>query len=112
MPGVTTDIILVFAVLAATVFLFVSEWLRVDVVALLALLALAWLGLVDPREALSGFSSNAVMSIIGVMILGYGIDRTGVMTKLTRPLLRVAGASEPRLIGLVMGAVGSISAVM
>ena len=112
MPGVTTDIILVFAVLAATIFLFVSEWLRVDVVALLALLALAWLGLVDPREALSGFSSNAVMSIIGVMILGYGVDRTGVMTKLTRPLLRVAGASEPRLIGLVMGAVGSISAVM
>lgn len=108
----TTDILLVFLVLAATVFLFVSEWLRVDVVALLALLALAWLGLVEPREALAGFSSNAVMSIIGVMILGYGVDRTGIMAKVTRSLLRVAGPKESRLVGLVMAAVGAMSAVM
>lgn len=108
----TTEILLVFLVLAGTVFLFVSEWLRVDVVALLALLALAWLGLVEPREALAGFSSNAVMSIIGVMILGYGVDRTGIMAKLTLPLLRVAGAKESRLVGWVMLAVGAISGVM
>ncbi len=108
----TTDMFLVLVVLAATAFLFVSEWLRVDVVALLALLTLTWLGLVEPKEALAGFSSNAVISIIGVMILGYGVDRTGVMAKLTRPLLRVAGVKESRLVGLVMVAVGSISGVM
>ncbi len=71
----STEIILTFAVLGITILLFVSEWLRVDVVALLVMLALSWLGLVEPGEALAGFSSNAVVSIVGVMILGRGVAR-------------------------------------
>jgi di/tricarboxylate transporter len=93
----STEIILTFVVLGVTIFLFVSEWLRVDVVAL---------------EALAGLSSNAVFSIIGVMILGYGVDRSGIMAKLTRPILRVSGSSERRLVSLVSAAVGAISAFM
>jgi di/tricarboxylate transporter len=108
----TYEIALVFAVLAVTIFLFVSEWLRVDVVALLVMLALPWLGLVQPGEALAGLSSNAVVSIIGVMILGHGVDRSGIMTRVTRLILQVAGSSEKRLLGLVCGAVGAISAFM
>ncbi len=108
----TVEIALVFAVLGATVALFVAEWVRVDVVAMLAMLALAWLGLVEPDQALAGFASNAVISIIAVMILGHGVDRTGVMNRLARPLVRLAGSSEPRLVGLVMGAVGLLSAFM
>ena len=108
----STEIILTFAVLGITIFLFVSEWLRVDVVALCVMLALPWLGLVEPHEALAGLSSNAVFSIIGVMILGYGVDRSGIMAKVTRPILRVAGSSERRLVSLVSAAVGAISAFM
>ena len=108
----STEIILTFAVLGITIFLFVSEWLRVDVVALCVMLTLPWLGLVEPHEALAGLSSNAVFAIIGVMILGYGIDRSGIMAKVTRPIVRVAGSSESRLVGLVSGAVGVISAFM
>jgi di/tricarboxylate transporter len=108
----TLDIALVLAVLAVTVLLFVTEVVRVDVVALLVMVALPWLGLVTATEALAGLSSNAVVSIIGVMILGYGVDRTGVMQRVTQPLLRVAGAREGRLVVLVMGAVGAISAFM
>ena len=107
-----TDIILTFAVLGITILLFVKEWLRVDVVALCVMLALAWLGLVEPHEALAGLSSNAVFSIIGVMILGCGVDRSGIMAKVTRPILRVAGSSERRLVSLVSAAVGAISAFM
>jgi Na+/H+ antiporter NhaD/arsenite permease-like protein len=108
----STEIILTFAVLGITIFLFVSEWLRVDVVALCVMLALPWLGLIEPHEALAGLSSNAVVSIIGVMILGYGIARSGIMAKVTRPILRVSGSSERRLVGLVSVAVGIISAFM
>jgi di/tricarboxylate transporter len=108
----STEIILTFAVLGITIFLFVSEKLRVDVVALCVMLALPWLGLVEPREALAGLSSNAVFSIIGVMILGYGVDRSGIMAKVTRPILRIAGSSERRLVSLVSAAVGGISAFM
>jgi di/tricarboxylate transporter len=108
----TTEIILTFAVLGITIFLFVSEWLRVDVVALCVMLALPWLGLVEAHEALAGLSSNAVFSIIAVMILGHGVDRSGIMAKVTRPILRVAGSSERRLVGLVSAAVGGLSAFM
>lgn len=108
----TTEIILTFVVLGVTILLFVKEWLRVDVVALCVMLALPWFGLVEPREALAGLSSNAVFSIIGVMILGYGVDRSGIMAKVTRPILRVAGSSERRLVSLVSAAVGAISAFM
>ncbi len=108
----TTEIILTFAVLGVTIFLFVSEWLRVDVVALCVMMALPWLGLVEPHEALAGLSSNAVFAIIGVMILGHGMDRSGIMGKVTRPILRLAGSSERRLTSLVSAAVGGISAFM
>jgi di/tricarboxylate transporter len=53
-----------------------------------------------------------VFSIIAVMILGRGVDRSGVMAKVTRPILRIAGASERRLVALVSAAVGGISAFM
>jgi di/tricarboxylate transporter len=108
----STEIILTFAVLGITILLFVKEWLRVDVVALCVMLALPWLGLVEPSEALAGLSSNAVFSIIGVMILGYGVDRSGIMSKVTRPIMRIAGSSESRLVSLVSATVGAISAFM
>jgi di/tricarboxylate transporter len=108
-----TDQMILFAVvLGATVVLFVAEWVRVDVVALLVMVTLPWLGLVTPREALSGLASNAVVSIIAVIILGHGVDRTGVMGRLTRPVIRLAGKSQARLLGLVSITVGVISAFM
>ncbi|MCK4546969.1 MAG: SLC13 family permease [Candidatus Eisenbacteria sp.] len=106
----TVDILLVFLVLAGTIILFVSEWLRVDVIAILIMVTLAWLGLVKPEEAFSGLASNAVVCIIAVMILGYGVDRSGVMNRITRPILRAAGFSERRLTGLVSVAIGFLSA--
>lgn len=112
MSIMTTEIAIVLAVLIGTVILFISEWLRVDVIAICIMLALAWLGLVTPTEAFSGFASNAVISIIAVMILGYGVDRSGVMQRLTKPILRLAGTSQPRLVALVCSAIGLISAFM
>lgn len=108
----TFEIALVLLVLAITVFLFVSEWLRVDVIAIFVMLILAWLKLVTPAQAFSGFASNAVISIIGVMIIGYGIDRSGVMQRLTGPIVKLAGTSQSRLTLVVSAAVGLISAFM
>jgi di/tricarboxylate transporter len=107
-----TEIILVLIVLAFTIVLFVTELLRVDVIAILIMIILPWLGLVTPAEAFSGFASNAVISIIAVMILGYGIDRTGVMNRLSRAIVTFAGTDEKRLLGTVSAVVGFISAFM
>jgi di/tricarboxylate transporter len=108
----TTDIALVLAVLAGTIALFVSERLRVDVIAILIMIALAWLRLVTPAEAFSGLASTAVVSIIGVMIIGYGIDRSGVMNQLIRPIVRVAGTNELKMTGIISTAASLLSGFM
>lgn len=94
----------------ATIVLFVSEKLRVDVVAIIVMIALPWFGLVTPAETFSGLSSNAVISIMAVMILGYGVDKSGLMDRLTKPILTIAGENQKRLIAVIGGAVGILSA--
>lgn len=108
----TPDILTVLLVLAATIVLFVTERLRVDVIAMAVMLSLAWLRVLTPTEAFSGLASNAVVSVAAVMIMGYGIERSGVTLKLTRGILKAAGASERRLVGLVSGVVGLLSGFM
>lgn len=108
----STEIILVLAVLAVTIVLFILDVFRVDLIAILIMISLAWLGLVPAKEAFSGFASNAVISMIAVMILGYGIDRSGAMNHATRFINRMAGSSENRLIAVVATAVGLLSAFM
>jgi di/tricarboxylate transporter len=110
--SVTWEIALVFLFLAATAVLFSLERLRVDVVAILIMLGLAWAKLVTPAEAFSGLSSNAVIAVIGVMIMSFGLDRAGALKSLTRLLTRTAGASEGRLMALVSSVVAALSAFM
>jgi len=109
---VTWEIGLVFFFLAATAVLFSMERLRVDVVAILIMLSLAWSRLVTPSEAFSGLSSNAVIAVIGVMIMSFGLDRAGAMKSLVRLLMRTAGTSESKLLALVCSTVAALSAFM
>ncbi|MBT8506866.1 citrate transporter [Methanomicrobiaceae archaeon CYW5] len=109
---VTPEIFLVLVVLAATVILFVTDKLRVDIISIIIMLTLGWLGLVSPAQTFSGFASNAVISVMAVMILGYGVDRTGVMMRLARTIVRVAGASERKLITVIYSVVGILSGFM
>ncbi len=97
-------------VLAAVVLLLVTDWLRMDLAALLAALALAWTGVLTPAEALSGFSSHAVIAMISLMILGRGVTRSGMMDRFAAVVSRVAGRSRRKLLGLVLAAAGALSA--
>ena len=103
---------LVLAVLAITIALFVFEVVRVDVVALSIMVLLGLLGLVPSDQLFNGFASNAVISIIAVMILGAGLDRTGVMTVVAAFILRIGGKTASRIIPLISGTVGVISSLM
>jgi di/tricarboxylate transporter len=108
----TFQIALVMAILALSVVLFVTEWLRVDVVALLVLAALALTGLVTPAEAISGFSSPAVITVWAVFILSGALSRTGVASLIGRQVLRLAGTGELRLMAVIMITAGVMSAFM
>jgi di/tricarboxylate transporter len=100
------------AVLVLAILLFIFEWVRVDVVGIIMMIILPLLGLVTPTEAISGLSSNAVVSIIAVIIIGAGLDKTGAMNSLARVLLKFAGKSESRIMILISGTVAFISSFM
>jgi di/tricarboxylate transporter len=108
----TQDMMLVLIVLSATIGMFVSELVRVDIAAILVMVAIGLLGLVPAADLFDGFASNAVISIIAVMILGAGLDRTGAMTVVSRWILKVGGNTVSRIVPLVSGTVGLISGVM
>jgi len=115
----TFEMGVVFAMLGFTVFLFVSEIIRIDLAAILVLVLLGifsylpGLGnLADPAEIFNGFSSNAVISIIAVMIVGAGLDRTGLMNKVAALILKRGGTTEPRIVAIVSGTVGVISSFL
>jgi di/tricarboxylate transporter len=109
---VTAEILTVFIVIVVAVVLFVTEKLRVDIVALLMLVTLAVSGLVAPKEALSGFSNPAVITVIFVFILSSGLAQSGIAGMLGRQVLRIASGSEIGLIALIMLTSGVLSAFM
>ena len=112
MEPLTFDMILVMAMIGLAIFLFIVEWVRVDVVAILMMVSLPLLHLVTPTEAFIGLSSNAVVSIIAVIIIGAGLDRTGMINKLVAPVLGIAGNSTSRIIVAISMTVAVISSFM
>jgi di/tricarboxylate transporter len=112
MEKLTIEMILVMAMIGVAVFLFIVEWVRVDVVAILMMVVLPLLHLVTPKEAFMGLSSNAVVSIIAVIIIGAGLDRTGMINQLVAPVLRIAGKSTSRIIVAISLTVAVISSFM
>jgi di/tricarboxylate transporter len=109
---VTADIAQMLVILAISIFLFIADWLRVDVVALLVLLALILTDLITPAEAFEGFSSPAVITVWAIFIVSGGLFYTGVANRLGDRLLKMAGARPARLIVLLMTTVGLMSGVM
>lgn len=108
----TFEMFEVLVILAVAIYLFVSEIVRVDVTAILVTVALGLFGLVPTEQVFVGFSSNAVISIIAVMIIGAGLDRTGLMNELAGHILKVGGSTERRIIPIVSATVGFISSFM
>ncbi len=97
-----SEMILTFVILIVTIVIFVWDKLRVDIVALLALLALALTGILEPKQALAGFSNTTVIMIAVLFVVGGGLFKTGVADWLGSQLLRLAGKSETRLIVMLM----------
>ncbi len=121
MDPITLDLqmMVVMGILAVTIILFAFELLRVDVAAIciMVLLGLTTLipgldPLISKEDLFSGFSSNAVISVIAVMIIGAGLDKTGLMSRLAALILKKGGKTEGRIIPLVSGTVAFISSFM
>ncbi len=108
----TFDIALVLGILVISLVLFISEAIRMDVVALLVLGALAITGLVDSTAAFAGFSNSAVITVWAMFILSEGLTRTGIADIIGRQVLRTGGTREVTLIFVIMITGAVLSAFM
>lgn len=115
----TVEMIVVLAILGVTVLLFITEFFRIDFTAILVMISLGVLSqfpalnsLADTSRLFEGFASNAVISIIAVMIIGAGLDKTGLMSKVAGTILKYGGKTEVRIIPIISGTVGVISSFM
>lgn len=117
------EIAVTMSILLLTVYLFSFEVVGVDVAAVSIMVLLGLIssfngvfGLAQPlvptSELFRGFSSNAVISIIAVMIIGAGLDKTGLMGKVAGTILKLAGRTEARIIPAISVTVGFISSFM
>lgn len=100
-------------VLVVAAVLFLTRWIRLEIVALAIPVALFVTGAVpEPEAALAGFGNQAVIAIAAVFVLGAGIQESGVAALLARVVERAAGASETAVLTLITSTVIVLSAFM
>lgn len=112
MNSVNGPMIAAFAILGATVALFVFSKLRADLVALLSLLALYLSGILTTQQALAGFADSTVIMVAALFVVGEGLSRTGITAWLGQFFMRQAGDSETRLLLVVMIGTAALSAFL
>ena len=94
----TLPAIAVLLILLGALIVFATEWLPMDLAALIVLLVLALTGLVEPQAALAAFSNPAVVTIAAMFVLTGGLSRTGVAGIIGRQIDRRSKGGEASLL--------------
>lgn len=108
----TPEMWIALSILVIAILFFVTEWLRVDIVAIGVVIALMLSGILTVNEAVSGFASTAVMTIAALFVVGGAVLQTGLAQMMGDRILKVAGKSEFRLTAVIMIAVAVMSSFM
>jgi di/tricarboxylate transporter len=93
-------LVITLLVITAALILLIATRLRPDLVALMVMLALGITGVVDNTHVFSGFSSSAVMTILGISMISVALQQTGVANVLGKMIFKISGRSEILLIFL------------
>jgi di/tricarboxylate transporter len=107
----TLDQSIAFAVLAATLVLFIWGRWRYDLVAMMALLVLTATGIVPAGQAFSGFGHAAVITVASVLVIGAAVQRSGLVEAAAHRITRIGRHATGQVL-LLTGLVALCSAVM
>src|SRR5690554_3618901 len=107
-----SDLVTVLAILVAALVLFVSDRVRLDLVALLVVVALVLSGVLTPQQALAGFADPLVVMIAALFVVSGAMVETGLAAAVGAWIARVAGGGEVRLTAALMTATAALSAFM
>ena len=115
LPPITTDVLVVFGLVALAILLFVTDFLRPDVTGLTIIVAAVllepWTG-VGTEEAFSGFANTATITVAAMYMLSEGIHRTGVVRRLGKFVSEVAHGSTTRLTQTILLLTGGLAGVI
>jgi len=107
-----SDLVTVLAILVAALVLFVSDRVRLDLVALLVVVALVLSGVLTPQQALAGFADPLVVMIAALFVVSGAMVETGLAAAVGAWIARVAGGGAVRLTAALMTATAALSAFM
>ncbi len=110
MFGLNPQQVFFLLILTAAIVLFISEWIRSDLVAVMVVVALYVTGVLDPRDALSGFSSEPAIVVAAIFVLSAAMHVTGLSDTIGSWIGRLAGKSLTRAIAVIMPSVAVLSA--
>jgi di/tricarboxylate transporter len=108
--GIESNQLYLFIILIGSVILLFTEWVRIDLTAILIILMLSITGVLKPEDAFSGFSSEPAILVAAVFVLNGALYHTGLSEQFGNWIKRLAGKSFERAIGVVMPSVALLSA--
>lgn len=106
------EILGICLLISGALILFISEAVRADLVAAIVLFALYFGGYLDSKEALSGFSNPAVLTVIGMFILSAGLVHTGLADRIANGIIGICGRSHSMITAAAMLTAGALSSFM
>jgi di/tricarboxylate transporter len=108
--GLEANQIFLFVILAGAAVLLFTEWIRIDLTAILIIAALGLTGVLDADGALSGFSSEPAIILAAMFVLSGALFHTGLSERLGNRIKLLAGKNYGRIILIVMPSVALLSA--
>lgn len=108
--GLNPQQVFFLLILTAAIVLFITEWIRSDLVAVMVVVALYVTRVLEPRDALSGFSSEPAIVVAAIFVLSAAMHATGVSDTIGSWIGRLAGKSLTRAIVVIMPSVAVLSA--
>ncbi|HLO15457.1 MAG TPA: SLC13 family permease, partial [Anaerolineales bacterium] len=108
--GIELNQLILFLILIGAIILMFTEWIRIDLTAILIIIVLALTGVLTPDDALSGFSSEPAILLASVFVLNGALYHTGLSERLGNLIKQLAGKSLERAIAVVMPSVALLSA--
>src|SRR5687767_12743456 len=108
--GIEIDQLYLFIILIGSIVLLFTEWIRIDLTAILIILMLSFTNVLEPEDALSGFSSEPAILLASVFVLNGALYHTGLSGTLGAWIKQLAGRSLERAIGVIMPSVALLSA--
>lgn len=108
--GIEVNQIYLVIILVGAIILLFTEWIRIDLTAILIIVALGISGVLAPEDALSGFSSEPALLLATVFVMNGALYHTGLSGRMGNLIKQLAGKGLQRAIGVVMPAVALLSA--